>query len=82
MSLDTRPLRSVPKRTKILPGAQTFRGTLSLTTIAAGRLAGVSEVRVEGDVPCTDNLHEFYRLTLTFDQSYSATRANFAREKQ
>lgn len=28
------------------------------------------EVRVEGDVPCTDNLHQFYELTLVFEQSY------------
>jgi hypothetical protein len=54
-------------------GAQTFQGTLSLTTIAEGQLAGVIEVRVEGDVPCTDNLHQFYELTLVFDQSYGGT---------
>ena len=51
-------------------GAQTFQGTLSLTTIAEGQLAGAIEVRVEGDVPCTDNLHQFYELTLVFDQRY------------
>jgi hypothetical protein len=49
------------------PGAQTFQGSLSLTTIAEGQLAGTIEVRVEGDVPCTDNLHQFYELTLVFD---------------
>jgi hypothetical protein len=52
------------------PGAQTFQGSLSLTTIAEGQLAGAVEVRVEGDVPCTDNLHQFYELTLVFAQSY------------
>lgn len=54
-------------------GAQTFQGTLSLTTIAEGQLAGTIEVRVEGDVPCTDNLHQFYELALVFDQSYGDT---------
>ena len=54
-------------------GAQTFQGTLSLTTIAEGQLAGAIEVRVEGDVPCTDNLHQFYELMLVFDQSYGGT---------
>ena len=54
-------------------GAQTFQGTLNLTTIAEGQLAGAIEVRVEGDVPCTDNLHQFYELTLVFDQSYGGT---------
>jgi hypothetical protein len=54
-------------------GAQAFEGTLSLTTIAEGQLAGAIEVRVEGDVPCTDNLHQFYELTLVFDQSYGDT---------
>jgi hypothetical protein len=52
------------------PGAQTFQGTLRLNAITAGRLAGVIKVRVEGDVPCTDNLHQFYELTLVFDQRY------------
>jgi hypothetical protein len=54
-------------------GAQTFQGSLSLTTIAEGQLAGAIEVRVEGDVPCTDNLHQFYELMLVFDQSYGGT---------
>lgn len=54
-------------------GAQTFEGTLSLSTIAAGQLAGSIEVRVEGDVPCTDNLHQFYQLTLVFDQDHDDT---------
>ena len=52
------------------PGAQSFQGTLRLTLITVGRLAGVIKVRVEGDVPCTDNLHQFYELTLVFDQRY------------
>ncbi len=52
------------------PGAQTFQGTLRLNAITAGRLAGVIKVRVEGDVPCSDNLHQFYELTLVFDQRY------------
>jgi hypothetical protein len=52
------------------PGAQTFQGTLRLTLITADRLAGVIKVRVDGDVPCTDNLHQFYELTLVFDQRY------------
>jgi hypothetical protein len=52
------------------PGAQTFQGTLRLNAITVGRLAGVIKVRVEGDVPCTDNLHQFYELTLVFDQRY------------
>ncbi len=55
------------------PGAQTFEGSLSLTTIAEGQLAGTVEARVEGDVPCTDNLHQFYELTLVFDQIYGGT---------
>jgi hypothetical protein len=52
------------------PGAQTFEGTLRLNAMTASRLAGIITVRVEGDVPCTDNLHQFYQLTLVFDQSY------------
>ena len=49
-------------------GAQTIRGTLSLTVNEAPRLAGVIKVRVEGDVPGADGT---YDLTLRFDQSVS-----------
>jgi len=49
------------------PGAQTIRGTLRLTANTTTRLAGSIDVRVEGDVPCTENSHQFYDLSLTFD---------------
>ena len=49
------------------PGAQTMGGTLRLAASTMTRLAGVIEVRVEGDVPCTDNDHQYFDLTLKFD---------------
>ena len=52
-------------------GAQSIQGTLRLTVNEATRLAGIIEVRVEGDVPGTYDSHQLYELTLTFDQSYA-----------
>jgi hypothetical protein len=54
-------------------GSQTIRGTLRLTVNDGIRLAGTVEVRVEGDVPGSHNKHQFYDLSLMFDQSYSDT---------
>jgi hypothetical protein len=49
------------------PWAQSIEGTLHLSMNTTTRLRGVIEVRVEGDVPCTENTHQFYDLTLMFD---------------
>ena len=49
-------------------GVQTIQGNLHLTVNDAPRLAGVIEVRVEGDVPGIDGT---YDLTLRFDQTSS-----------
>jgi len=51
-------------------GSQILRGTLRLYTNTTAGLAGIIDLRVEGDVPgeCTDlNFYDSYDLTLTFD---------------
>lgn len=51
-------------------GAQSLRGTMRFTANSGGHFAGLIELRVEGDVPGTDNSHQYYELKLAFDQWY------------
>ena len=57
-------------------GTQVVRGTMRLTVIEVGRLAGAIQLRVEGDVPgIRDNAHT-WDLVLVFDQRYGDTGAD------
>lgn len=51
-------------------GAQSIRGTMRFTENSTAHLAGLIELRIEGDVPGTDNSHQYYDLKLVFDQTY------------